>query len=249
MVLKIIAGVVCLIISRQSFSQTCVIGKKTEEAIYVGADSREVFTKINATTHESYDSLGSTCKLYHGGKFNFAVLGQALNIEYQIARGVCEKAKTFDEAIENFSNKFGKFLQGFLEFNRKSDPAGYNKTVENNRPIISQTMFFGYENDSAVLAVVLFSVVNKISDTVKIAHRILYRNLAYGGYTNEIKDTIENTKTWEPGVVATIKNLINIEAAAHPKYVGGEISILKVKPDGSVEWIPSGSHCNISGKN
>jgi hypothetical protein len=228
------------------FAQTCVIAKKTKNAIYVGAESRETFTKTNLTTKESYDSSGSICKIHNVGKFNFAVLGQEIDVEAAIASKICEHSTTFDEAMELFQKLFSQYLTKYLEFSRVNTPHTYLKIVENNKPVISQTMFFGYESDSSVLAVVLFGVVNPFTEPVQIAHKILHRHLLYGGHVDEIRTVIEKDSTWTFGMVKTIRKLINDEIMAHHYDTGGEITILKVSPNGSILWIPRKNNCIIS---
>jgi hypothetical protein len=229
------------------FGQTCVIAIKTNNAIYVGADSREVFTKTNPITNKLYDSLGSICKLYHIGNFNFASLGQEIDEEIKMATIICRDKKSFDEVAESFGKMFGSYLGLYLQYQKTHDSNSYYKLIK-EKPFISQTMFFGYENDSAVLADVLFQVPDTIKDFIIIRHSIVKRDLLYGGFVEEIRGTIEKGTTWKNGTVQTIKKLIQIEMAAHPKEVGGDINMLIVTPDKQIEWIPRQNSCLIHQK-
>src|SRR5271154_2112485 len=98
------------------FAQTCVIARKTQNAIYVGGDSRIVFTKTNIHTGKLYDSIGSICKLYHEGKFNFAALGHEIDEEIKVAKTICQNKKSFDEVIESFGTTFGSYLGLYLSY-------------------------------------------------------------------------------------------------------------------------------------
>jgi hypothetical protein len=229
------------------FAQTCVIAKKTKNAIYVGADSREVFTKTNPNTNKLYDSIGSICKLYHIGNFNFASLGQEIDAEIKMAKIICRDKKSFAEVVESFGKMFGSYLGFYLQYQKTHDSNSYHKLIK-EKPFISQTMFFGYENDSAILADVLFQVPDTIKDFIIIKHTIIKRDLLYGGFVEEIRGPIEKETTWKNGTVQTIKKLIQVEMAAHPKDVGGDINMLKITPDGQIEWIPKKNSCLIAQK-
>jgi len=226
------------------FAQTCVIARKTINAIYVGADSREVFTKTNPNTNRLYDSIGSICKLYHSGNFNFATLGQEIDEEIKMAKILCRDKKSFAEVVESFGKMFASYLGLYLQYQKTRDSNSYHELIK-EKPFISQTVFFGYENDSAMLADVLFQVPDTIKDIIIIKHTIVKRDLLYGGFIEEIRDSIDKETTWKNGTVQTIKELIQVEMAAHPKEVGGDIIILKVTPDGQIEWIPSRNSCLI----
>lgn len=226
------------------FAQTCVIARKSQNAIYVGADSRVVFTRTNAITGKLYDSIGSVCKLYHQGKFNFAALGQEINEEIRLAKISCQNKKSFEEVIQSFGTTFGSYLGLYLGYQKRRDSNSYNLLIK-EKPYISQTMFFGYENNLPVLADVLFEVPDTIKDIIIVKHTIVKKDLLYGGYIEEIRGPIEKETTWKNGIVQTIKELIQVEVAAHPKEVGGDINIIKVTPDGQIEWIPNANSCVI----
>jgi hypothetical protein len=226
------------------FGQTCVIARNTKDAIYIGADSREVFTKTDPKTNKLYDSIGSICKLYHVGNFNFAALGQEIGEEIKMAKKICQDKKSFSEVLESFGKVFASYLSLYLQYEKTHDSNSFQNLIK-EKPFISQTMFFGYENDSAMLADVLFQVPDTIKDVIILKHVIIKRDLLYGGFIEEIKDPIEKNSTWKDGTVQTIKKLIQVEMAAHPKEVGGDINILKITPDGQIEWIPRQNSCLI----
>ena len=89
-------------------------------------------------------------------------------------------------------------------------------------------MFFGYENNLAVLADVMFELPDTIKDIIIVKHTIVKKDLLYGGFIEEIRGPIEKETTWKNGIVETIKELIQIEIAAHPKDVGGEFALGRI---------------------
>jgi hypothetical protein len=240
--ITVFAGLIFLV--NGLLAQTCVIARKTKDAIYVGADSREVFTKTNPNTRKLYDSIGSICKVYHIGGFNFAALGQEIGEEIKMAKMICRDKKSFADAIESFGKMFASYLGLYLQYQKTHDSNSFNELIK-EKPFISQTMFIGYEHDSAMMADVLFQVPDTIKDVIIIKHTIIKRDLLYGGFIEEIRDPIEKETTWKDGTVQTIKKLIQAEIAAHPKEVGGDIIVLKITPDGQIEWIPRQNSCLI----
>jgi hypothetical protein len=234
--------IVLFLFSNCLFAQTCVIARKIQNSIYVGADSREVFTKTNVNTGKLYDSIGSICKLYHEGNFNFATLGQEIDEEIKLAKITCKNKKSFAEVIESFGNAFGSYLGLYLGYEKRRDSNSYNRLIK-EKPYISQTMFFGYENNMAVLADVLFELPDTIKDVILVKHSVVKNDLLFGGFVEEIRGLVVQDTTWKKGTVQTIKELIQIEIAAHPKEVGGDIIILKVTPDGQIEWMPTTNSC------
>ena len=75
-------------------SQTCIIAKKTKDAIYVGADSRLTTQRKIISTGKIITDTSSGCKIYTYGKFNFAIEGAFINNATNEAKEACSKRKS-----------------------------------------------------------------------------------------------------------------------------------------------------------
>ena len=65
-----------------TYSQTVVIGVKTKNAIYVGADSRTTKYIRDPLTGKSFTDTAIMCKLFSNDKFGFAIMGVGLEVAH-----------------------------------------------------------------------------------------------------------------------------------------------------------------------
>src|SRR5690349_6921346 len=107
---KLFISISSLFFFYNSFSQTCVIARKTKKAIYVGADSRVSIYRSDMQGNSRTDT-GSICKIYRCGKFNFAVIGTSADISIKNAKAACLNGNNFSQVINLYADSQNKELQ------------------------------------------------------------------------------------------------------------------------------------------
>lgn len=232
-----------LLLCSDTFSQTCIIAKRTKKAIYVGADSKTTIIHKNEFTNEIDSSYGSICKIITMNNYNFAVIGYMANIEIEDGKKACINNTTLLDVINDFAITFSAKLSARLEEIRKENIFYFSTVSESLKPNISQTIFFGKEKDTLFTSVVQFQLKTSALEPVVIEALFLSRSLLYGGHIEEIRDTIEKKSTWRKGAIKTIIKLINIESSYHPKLVAPPIDIIKITRK-KIKWIQKKQECN-----
>lgn len=225
-------------------AQTCIIAKKTKEAIYVGADSRLTSTRKIISTGKIITDTSSICKIYTHGKFNFAIEGAFLNEAIIEANNACLKGKSFPDVIKIYFDSFGKKLMKLVDYIKKSDSSTFRERIANGW--FSQIIFFGEDSDSLHLSLLFFTYNEISSNSFRIDCKVSTgkNDILMAGHIHEIKDIIYKPETWASGEIKTINSLIQIESKYHPMEVGGYIDIIKyTKKNGGV-WIQRKKQCN-----
>lgn len=230
-----------------SYSQTCIIAKKTKDAIYVGAESRGIVPYYDPITKKTYKKpISNLCKIQSYGIFNFTVCG----IGFPIAMDECKKAaknqKSFTSVAKKYITSFSKRLRDTLESIRDDKFLSFLDIVkdipqDSNR--LGRTIFFGVEADTLFLGQIDFYLDSKFWEPVLISVDAKVGNLFGGGHLNHIKDTIIKESTWAEGEVKTINALIKIEIMNDSLEVGGDIDIIKITTRDKV-WIQRKKICN-----
>ena len=227
---------------------TAVFGYCFHDAIVIGVDSKFTeFNKKNALT-----GVGYGCKVFRGNdSVFFAISGNAIpfidgqNAIERDARQACRNSANLS-AIASF---FKKQALNTLE--------PYTGTIE--RQIASgirgdyvSVAFFGFEDGVASSYLVEFHDINilKNGDTSLIRGK----EMKVGKYPMKIElgNTIEIDRflSTHPAyfghgrdsITVEMNTLLGLEILAHPKAVGGSISILCIYPH-KYEWWQSGCEC------
>jgi len=215
-------------------SQTCVVLKTTKDAIYVGADSRS--TRLNIRTN-SIDSIPViNCKIHVVGKYNFVTIGRFSDIASLLADSVCR-------------NNSGGFQKVMLAYNRLfiERCSFLLNTYQNNYPnyfkillsdtIMSQIIFFGFEEDSITIGHLKYWLNQKPDRTISMNSQLVPSSGGIvAGEINSVKGLINMKETWSKGIVAGIDKIIKLAAKAEPKTIAEPIDIIKVTRTGTV-WI------------
>ncbi len=213
------------------YSQTCVIAKKTKDAIYVGADSR--INKQPFGTDITTDT-GSIRKIYKCGQVNYAVIGSFGTEVINELNGKCTKSSTanyLDIAYRNFGYK----LRNTLLALRKQDERTFNAFIKEWGKAISQVIIFGKEADSLFMYRIKIYYDN-ITQDIRF-ERSIRTDLLYAGEVDEISPYLEDKKTWIANPVTVIKRFIDTSAAYNKLKVGGKTIVMKVTLKGAF-WLP-----------
>lgn len=220
-----------LLISINGYSQTCVIAKKTKDAIYVGADRKVNVSTIypNGDTFISFEYIK---KIFTGASFNYALIGKFWKDVDSVLIKLRKTNKSLFKADSAYVNLFlNKINIRLREWQQINNPAF--KEIKRGEPF-SQIVFFGKESDSLFIYVIKCRFNFEINAVQLI--RSVRTDLYYGGETKEISDTLETNGVWKRGVIPTIKSLIDTSAKYNYEHVGGTTDIYKFTLKGGA-WV------------
>jgi hypothetical protein len=242
---KFLFTLVLCIMHHFILSQTCIIAKKEKNAIYIGTDARVMESQKDSITQKIDTAFGSTCKIFRVGKFNFAGCGQFEENQIEIAKDAARHGKSFSEVMRGFEDQFAAFLKNMFDYYSRTDVPKYLQLMESSKTIRNEIIFFGFEQDSSVLAKVIFAVSrNADKGGVRIAHGIVHRAVLYCGQLDRVKDTIENKSTWKAGIAQTISDLLKIETTGRGENANNAVYVLKLEPH-KTSWIPARNACSV----
>src|ERR1035437_2453682 len=106
--------------STSSFSQTVIIAHKTKDAIYVGADSREVDILTRLKPIHGDTSFSNFCKIKKIGKFYVAVFHEFADESFQFASIASAQSILFKDFAYIYAKTFAKYLAGRLDTMRSN---------------------------------------------------------------------------------------------------------------------------------
>lgn len=235
--------------SIHSYSQgsgTIIIGRvdTISNSIFVAGDSR--VKKMNSETDSTF---GRFCKVYSLNGYHFAIQGQDIEMNQQIAQDVCKASfPTILDAQKKHAEIYSKGLQLRLSFiKHHMSEAQFSIYVKSHSPSYATISFFGFENNKPVMMVTKFSIGDYSTDQVQVDYIVSsymhQYNIIACGYTNEIIEDLKNPKTWKQGPVVGLKQLVHKAESFHRTEIGDTISILKVTPINE-EWISKQKDCN-----
>ena len=239
--MKLIYIIIAISFPLSSISQTCVIAKKTKEAIYVAADSRATQTNYN-NEGRSINKTNSVCKIYYSNKVGFAVIGAFFDDSINEALKACQSKVNIIDIISSYASSFTEVIRIKLDSIKKVNFFSYFEIITERKPFISQIIFFCVDSDSLFLAIGGFEVEDRIESEIKVKFNAYRASECCAGHVREIKDTVLNPTTWNGDIINTMNRLIKIEMSADPLTVGGDIDIIKVSHN-KVEWIQRKKQC------
>lgn len=221
-----------------SFSQTCIIAKKTKDAIYVGGDSRVTHQrKLDGVIIKDTSSM---CKIFSYGKYNYAISGSGIDASPSYVRDACEKGGTFMEVIINYCNTFQEWIKNDLNrLKAAMSPSEFDSFYNQNwLGDYNNVIFWGIENDTLFLGMAFFILErNFFDDNIQISGKYAQDSVFAIGHTDSIKNKIHLKSTWEGSYINAIKRLIKIEINENPLEVGGTLHFIKFTKQKGVQWI------------
>ena len=235
------AGLVLLFLNglcfQQIFTQSCIIYKKDQNGIYIGADTRVVSYESTLTGKPVESNYLSLCKIHQVNSINIAVTGYEINASLDEARSACEKGKLFEDAVKLYVERFGQKLADQLEADRVTKHDLFKTKFPKDRTV-GGAILFQYKDDSLVGRVVKFVLVSRPSERATIATKTGFLDsIGIVGSAIGIHRVFCNKDVWKKGAVKGINNLIDIEKMANPSEVSGVADILFVSRKNEVEWI------------
>ena len=223
--------------SELSRSQGCIIYKKEQDGIFIGADTRLVSFTLNESTRRPESSYTSICKMDQVNNINFAVTGYAADIGLSEARTVMQNTKVFTDAIELYTKSFGQKLADILETDRLTKSDLYKKKFLPGT-VVGGSVFFYYENGILNGRVVRITLVSKPSQraTIETRHDPI-DSIGVAGNIVGARKILFNKDVWKRGAAKGINNIIGIEKIANPTEMEGAADILFVSTKNETEWI------------
>lgn len=227
---------VTILNATNSFTQTCIIAKKSKDAIYIGADSR--LTNKRAVDNIYFEDTLSMCKVFSEGKYNYAVSGNGINMSPEYIRISCQKGGSFIDVMKDYGKTFSEWIKNDLNRLRVALPVDtFYSFYKSCQPYYNNAIFWGIENDTLFLGMAYFTITLEESSNIKIEGFIHQDSIYAIGHTINIEKLIRKQETWYGNISKKIKELIKIEATADPIHVGGRIHLLKFTKNKGLKWI------------
>jgi len=239
--------------SNNSYSQTCVIGVWTKDAIYFGADSRTKTSqkKTNPHAKDVYFTVNSTaCKIAIGGNIITAIAGVSGMEAELYSINCCVKSYSLKDAVNRFTEGWPIRLKKEIEDLKNNFPKEY-EAIDNTIPR-SEIMFGGFENDQPVIYYVAFNVIDKNSKNMKfkISTQIISQKsnlnsgyfLQYMGHHKDIDDMDDAMKIQKMPPKDFLELMIKKEST-FTDNVGLPVSVLKMDRN-NVKWLTKNKVCN-----
>ena len=230
-----------LLIPILSNAQTCIIARKVDNQIYIGADSRVMVITPNRTSSDTtYETM---CKINLHDNLNFAMAGFLVDSMLKYANKSCLRNIPADSVVYDFAKQFVFTLQSYIEHDRIKFPNFY-KTYYHKDSVLCSVIFFGMNYNSAILYNVYFYPITSIEEKTQIQCKFNTYNAVAIGEVAEIyaKNLLFDSKTWEHGTIEGIKSLINYEHNFHSKEIGPPYYFLSCSKQG-ISWIPADHFC------
>lgn len=227
-------------------AQTSVVALWTPGEIVVGADSKTITGR---------GAGRSTCKIAQlEDSFFFAAAG--LNTEPKtgfelgrIVRQAFEQPGTMREKVDDFESLVDAPLTAALQRLKREEPAFYEHYLENKGQVL-QVVFFGLEDGSPELFLRTFEV-ELVSGNVTV---VMERNectastcpntmvflLGYSGAASAF--VASHRDFWRNGLAPAAEQLVNLEIAEVPQFVGPPVDILRVNRQGA-SWVKRKASC------
>lgn len=219
-------------------SQTCVIGIVSSKGIFVGADSKTSF--IDAKGNRT-GGFSMTCKIQSVGKFHFAHIHSFPDLAYPIANEICKKGGSIKDVIWSYSHEFVKILLPRVDSCKFTKPEFYKKLTSDSN--VCQTLFFGYENDSAFLILVVFRAIALLNHETKISVSVSDGTALIAGETSAIDSIFQSTEI-RNRYAHNILKLMKVAAHANPEAISEPFDLIKVTR-GRSKWIKCKKMCKI----
>jgi len=232
---------------------TAIVVVRIPTGVFIGADSKMV------TRGTGPEQPVSACKIRQVGDVFVASSGtyrtyfssEPVQFDaFSIAHDSLEGSGTIRERVAAFEKKVQPALSAAMQDMHDRLPADYAKYIEGKAAL--EVAFVGIENGSSVVLVRQFMASASTSGQVAIAtHRddcpgdCPGGNLAaFLGLNEEMAAYAEAHahEIWKADIPQAIEQLIQLEIAKYPKFVGEPIDILRVESNGTT-WVQRNPQC------
>ena len=241
-----------ILFCQPSSSQTCILARVTKNRINVFADSRIITStylsasKIYFRIPETFQKTGGANNIY------FAVAGDDIKESYQNALSACNGVGTIIEISESYKEIETGLLSALMRIVRIRDENDFQVTYLNQ--VCAEAIFFGFENDTAKIVRVTFTVLNDIRQIYYngtfffapfVSCNIQDYYITKGkiskiipiGHIEGIKDSVEIESIWTKDPLKTGERLLRRQIDSTPEIVGLPIHVVELRRNKKMkEW-------------
>lgn len=230
---------------------TCIVYVRIPSAIWVGADSLVVQLKTGVQDRRS-------CKIHRSGNTYFAFTGLSelggVFDAVKVAESSISSNATASIARDNFVKSMTPLFEKAMPVLRRYYPRYYSESWERSdlpKFVFFEVIFWGFENNSTTVEYAAFRVQalpngkkRVVSDkedcpgkdcTDQVTLKPLGKNKAF-------QPPFDWGTAYTGNPVATIQRMIRLEMDSEPKWVGGDINVVKLDASGT-HWLTSYSEC------
>lgn len=221
------------------FSQSCIVFKKENDGIFIGADTRLVSYVTNPSTLRVEPNLSSLCKIMRIKDYHIAVTGFGADVALEEAALALQKDLTIDQAVDAFAMAFGQKLADLLEKDRRTRPDFFKKKFIPGANL-GGALFVYYNKGVFVGRVVKAVMVSQPTEVATVSRRIeMMDSIGIVGSAIATKNILYNRDVWKKGAANGIKTIVGIEKMANPTEFDGTVDILFVSTRNDTEWVQS----------
>jgi hypothetical protein len=223
-------------------ANTLVIVLRTEQAIFVAADSKLADT-------DGGDRL-PVCKIHIADQFVWATSG-ILNDKkrtfdtWATVEAAIKAGGSLSEVIERIDEILTSQLKQLLPGERLTDPRSYDIAVSAGHPI---TIYFIQNTDFRMSD---FTLPNKEAPArIEVVNQSCPGDLCaarsdtismMGFHEAAQAELARNPQIWDQmGIIPALSRLMDIQHNATPTMVAGPVSILRIDKSGALSWLQKG---------
>ena len=220
-------------------SQSCIVFKKENDGVFIGADTRLVSYVTNPSTLRVEPNISSLCKIMRIKDYHIAVTGVGADVALEEAALALQKDLKVDEAVDAFAMAFGQKLADLLEKDRRTRPDFFKKKFIPGANL-GGAIFVYYNKGVFVGRVVKAIVVSQPTEVATVSRRIeTMDSIGIVGSAIATKNILYNRDVWKKGAANGIRNIVGIEKMANPTEFDGTVDILFISNRNDTEWVQS----------
>jgi hypothetical protein len=168
-----------------------------------------------------------------------------------MAEQAAREGTTMAEKAAIYNRLIKTGLEIEMEQMREQLPDAFRRVVGTHGSAF-EAAFFGMDHGRPIVAIVVYQIANLPDQRVALQCQVLGCVIVYDsntwsnafmGMNDEIMQYGGDVNFWNSnGSDEAIRKLIQIEMAAHPDFVGGDIDMLSISTGGA-RWIEHGREC------
>jgi hypothetical protein len=227
-------------------SGSACVAIRTPTEVIVGTDSKRTFNDTN----KAPDSI---CKIHRFGDTFFTSTGlyrSGTNLDVlALAKAACSGDDSLSNKVARFETQVRDKLTRAMVVIQREQPAEYKATFLGRRVI--DAAFWAVEKRQPVLRTMMFTIGDSSnrSPVVKVERKLCPgdcpggEGVIYLGHSDAIESYVaKHPKLFDGDLARAIETLINVQAAATPETVGGEVDIVRLTNDGA-KWVQRKEDC------
>ena len=235
-----------LLLSAVPSRSTFIIAVVTETDIVLRADSRVVTVEM---THPA-----EMCKIVSGPNNVFVAFSGFMRatkrnfVMADVVRHAISNGATIETGIAALNDVLVPKVAQIVNDLRINDRPYFHDHVDGK--VVTEIVFVGFENSVSHLDVMDYRVrAKQVPISIEITRKdcpqtgCVGNNGAMLGHHEGVAGLLAaDPNIWiKPGLANTVRTVIEAEAAAEPRIVGGPVAVLEITKDGGPNWISNGA--------